>query len=115
MFFLFKRFFSNKKYGILPSDYIKQGWNKNHSAIDEHGRSVGSNSPDAVSWCLLGAMTKAFPNYNNAYNTYKDAMNLKLFFREGWYMDIITWNDKQDSKNAVIAICLEVETELGLR
>jgi hypothetical protein len=41
-------------------ELIKQGWTQGHTAIDILGDWVNPMSPDAVKWCSVGAIERAY-------------------------------------------------------
>ena len=43
----------------LAQERIQQGWSQFHAAVDCNGTPVFIGSEDAVSWCIMGAMTQA--------------------------------------------------------
>ena len=44
-----------------PSDYVRKGWCQGSIARDAQGKSCLETSPDAVQWCLYGAVSAAYP------------------------------------------------------
>jgi hypothetical protein len=43
----------------LAADYIDRGWTQGALARRKNGARADPNSPDAVSWCALGAIQRA--------------------------------------------------------
>lgn len=42
-----------------------ENWTTDENARDSEGRPVNSNDPNAVSFCLLGALGKCYPGIND--------------------------------------------------
>jgi len=40
---------------IKARSFVERGWHKGCNALDSNRRSVYPNSPEAVSWCVIGA------------------------------------------------------------
>lgn len=55
----------------LARDYIRRGWTQNTGARDDEGSSVLVTDPDAVSWCMLGALDVACRMTDNSYEDLK--------------------------------------------
>jgi hypothetical protein len=39
---------------------LQMGWNKYTDAVTSDGRTIHATSPEACSWCLLGALLKVY-------------------------------------------------------
>ena len=118
MFSLFNRFFGGKNSipKLLPSDYIAKGWTQRDIARDVYGQSVGVSNPEAISWCIIGAMSIALVRDNNNYTTYRDEVALVLL-EKGYQptLELSTWNDGSErTQEEVYDLCKAVEFRLGL-
>lgn len=83
-----------KAYQLLEKP---EAWTKGAAARDRDGRSVDFNHPDAICWCVTGAIEKCYPcNISN-----RDARNrLKAAVRAvDW---IHKWNDAQTTTHSQV-------------
>ncbi len=95
---------------MLPSEYIRQGWCQGAMARDVHGEDVPDHSPNAVSYCVIGAIRQWGRVIDGTYVGYLSRL-MKITQQE----DIPGWNDaKGRDKEDVIASLEMVEEELGL-
>jgi hypothetical protein len=80
---------------MKPSEVIKQyGWCKGHFALDNKGLPVGPVNKNAASFCLLGAIQRAYANADlNKID--KVITNLKNASKElyGNTHSLVHWND----------------------
>ena len=51
-----------KELKILPSSYLKQGWNPNHLASDKSGQETSVKSRDTCQYSLWGSVVASFTN-----------------------------------------------------
>jgi hypothetical protein len=51
----------------LAADYIDQGWTKGVSARTKDGKVTFASSDSAVSWCAIGAISRAANEINPEY------------------------------------------------
>lgn len=49
-------------------------WCRGAEARDIHGTPVSPQSPEAVQWCLLGAINKCYGSYTNDYDKIFDRL-----------------------------------------
>jgi hypothetical protein len=90
---------------MKPSDYIRKGWTQGAFARNAAGDAIGSYSPNAVYWCLYGALCAAYPDdaeWIKAYNKVRLEIQKKSLF------DIpISWNDSEQRIQAEVILLLE--------
>lgn len=105
----------------LPSELLKAGWSRDHTAETADGRSVCSDDPAAVAWNISGAVTLALGAFNDPWHKYfKELAKLlqerNLDFGTGAERDALVylWNRRTSGQKEVIAIAEEVERRLGL-
>jgi hypothetical protein len=83
---------------MKPSDYIRRGWTQGTHARDADGKPVRADSPEAVAWCLTGALHAAYGTLpgvlESAWASVRDIIN----------GDMVDWNDyPRRTKAQVIA------------
>ena len=84
-----------------PSDYVRSGWTQGARARDIHGMTVLAVSPDAVSWCLTGALSAS------DLVTERDLFRMRRECR-GLVGDGLTdWNDDPGRTQAEVVELLE--------
>ena len=74
----------------------QNGWCKGSLAVNRVGRRVGALNPDAVRFCLLGAILRCYQGKNRA------GLLNKLEGAIGPYLG--HWNDHQRSAKPVVAL-----------
>jgi hypothetical protein len=96
---------------MKPSDYLKRGWCQLASARDADGTPCFPGDPDAVAWCLSGAIREAILAENLPWDSeYIDWVKAFVGGREPSY-----YNDKSERTQAeVVALAEEVERRMGL-
>jgi hypothetical protein len=93
---------------MKPSDYIKKGWTQGVLARNAAGTPVATYSPDAVSWCLSGAILAAYPDdwypvmWRNAY----DKVTLEVQKKSPLDFQV-SWNDSPQRIQAEVILLLE--------
>jgi hypothetical protein len=90
---------------MKPSDYIRKGWTQEAYARNKAGNSVGSHSPNAVSWCLYGALVAAYPDDAEWIKVYN-----KVLFqiqKKSPYDIPAAWNDRPGRTQAEVILLLE--------
>lgn len=73
--------------------YVEQGWCQGVYAQDENGHSVESQSPQAVRWCLYGAISKASEITVIDPDTF-NFLRINFPSIQGGYFSI--WNDEKE-------------------
>jgi hypothetical protein len=48
---------------VKAIDYIRKGWTQGSLAKDALGVIVDIDAPDAVKWCSIGAIYRAYPKF----------------------------------------------------
>ena len=43
-----------------PSQILEKGWTREHYAINKFGNEVDVNDPNAVAFCLIGAVSRSY-------------------------------------------------------
>ena len=84
-----------------PSYWVRQGWCGNAQARNERGDHVPAESPDAVRWCLLGAIEKAVGSGANGWAYEQEVRRLLGVTWLG------RWNDHSYRKQAEVIEVLE--------
>jgi hypothetical protein len=77
-----------KTYELLDSP---EKWTKEVLARDSKGNSTHPDSPEAVCWCVKGALRKCYPNYDDwrvAYDRLREAKN---------FGSIVSWQDDPET------------------
>lgn len=64
-------------------------WTKGAGARSINQQIVATNSPNAVCWCIFGALDRCYPNYNNWLRVYV-RINKELG------KDMMAWNDEPE-------------------
>ena len=78
---------------ILTSaiQYLDRGWTQGDDAIDEKGKPVPPRSPEACSWCAIGAISAAMGDYSkNEHRLARDAITHTMGLRA---YSLAEWND----------------------
>ncbi len=95
---------------MLPSEILERGWCQGMMAQDEWGLYVGITEDAAVSWCLVGAASKALDWFTPEMTAFLTKVN------ELVGGDATVFNDSPDRTQAeVVALAKFVEIKLGLR
>lgn len=87
-----------------------ENWTQEHQACDAQGNSVSELAPTAVSWCLLGAIKKLYPDSPSI----RDGIRTKIFMainspRLFGRIGITDWNDNPKRKHEeVLRLCKEL-------
>lgn len=77
--------------------YIEQGWTQKANARLAYGKEVNSLAPDAVSWCIGGAISRAM----RCDEDYQTRWAFSAFVPN---KDIVAWNDAPErTKEEVLA------------
>jgi hypothetical protein len=109
---------------IRAQERIQKGWCKRHLAVDGAGISVDFLSPEAVRWCVIGALWAANgSSVNGAKNGGKElgtvyALLTKTLVDEKdpvmLLSELSTWQDHPDRrKDEVLALFDQAIKELG--
>jgi hypothetical protein len=90
-------------------EIIERGWTKGAAARDCNGESCGVDSPDAVAWCLMGAMVLAETELKMSAHWHRELRNTLRV--ENLRMGLATFNDSCESKDEVIALIRKTRDE----
>lgn len=83
-----------------PSDYIKKGWCQGTNAKDSLGWFCVPSDPDAIGWCLSGAILAAYPN---------DPVKREKVCNQLPIVALVTWNDEPGRLQAeVVELLLSI-------
>jgi len=101
----------------LPSHYLELGWTREALARTASGRATAPSATNAVSWCFLGAVDKAFSSNGGIRELFREsARNLMSPNSHRINADIIHWNDSpSQTQEEVVAFARLVERKAGLR
>lgn len=95
----------------LAADYVSIGWCQRVFAHTSTGRATSSDSPDAVGWCILGALERA----TSGSDAKLHAEDVLAGLIPGDYLDL--WNDvPHRTQTEVIALlrkAARIEREKG--
>lgn len=86
---------------MKPSDYIRKGWCQHVLAKDSSDHTVEPYNPDAVMWCLAGAIIAAYP---------ESALRREAIYAQNEGLvrgDIVDWNDSPGRNQADVIQLLE--------
>ena len=75
----------------------RNNWTMGTLARDAHAQPVGATAPEAVRWCLLGALQNACFGGGRPLSVYQEAHQaMQAVLRESptQIIDLATWNDK---------------------
>lgn len=86
---------------MKPSDYIKRGWTQGAFARRKNGDKVLYNSPEAVRWCVRGAINAACPDRNRRIKV------RELLEKHIGTENILDWNDEPGRKKSEVIAALE--------
>jgi hypothetical protein len=92
--------------------YIKRGWCRTALALDAAGRMVSPRSPEACTWCLLGALERAkhdaersgvqlpLDTYRVAAGLLRDAIEARFPHQGGpmalsWFNDVVLQSQQE--------------------
>jgi hypothetical protein len=95
---------------------LAQGWTQGALARDAVGQEVEPDSPDAVCWCLIGAMQRGagptYPNYAALRDTLRQDLGIRREFEAlGEEVTLTRWNDTPGRTQAeVVALVRGQET-----
>ena len=72
--------------------YLDRGWTQGDDAIDEKGKPVPPRSPEACSWCAIGAISAAMgdPYLKGEHKMVRDAITDTMGLRA---YSLAEWND----------------------
>jgi hypothetical protein len=84
-----------------PSDYIRIGWCQGTLAKDAHGNACLETSPDAVQWCIYGAVYMAYANNPRQREKVLDRLPLPISLALG------KWNDDPQRTQAEVVGLLQ--------
>ena len=88
------------------SELLTRGWCQGTYARDLRGQEVLLDSDEAVSWCFVGAMRRAFLGNNNDDSKWRAFYKLAAD-RVG---SVLGWNDKEGrTQDQAITLACEVE------
>lgn len=88
---------------LRAAELVGRGWCQGTYALDAEGRQVDPTQPEAVAWCVAGAMIRAAfelaPNIADAQSLYSEAYARFI----GQAGSVATWNDRRGrTKDEVI-------------
>jgi hypothetical protein len=96
---------------IKVKEKLANGWTSGAMARDASGKEVSSMAPEAVSWCLVGAMCRVFTEegvfskeYYKARELIVERMRQRIGLRGN---NLMLFNDKY-GKEAVLSVLDEV-------
>jgi len=93
---------------MKPSEVLQKGWTTNLIARDKNGHCISAHSPDATSWCFIGAAQKVL-------SPGEFIQFINLARAETGYMALSEWNDWVcRSQQEAIEIAKRVEAKMGL-
>ncbi len=94
-----EEFIDFEVYDALNAIYekIQQGWAQKKMALNNKSDAVSARSPDAVSWCLVGAA--CVTTYDKPEMLEKVFKRLKYMSR---YENLSAWNDSRRAKEDVL-------------
>ena len=81
-------------------------WTQQHYATDKRGRSCSSFDPEAVCYCLLGALNKCYVN-DAEYDDAKRLLQKTIEKKYGLIFSIAKWNDNPERKFKEVKEILE--------
>ena len=89
---------------------LRQGWTKGTIARDSRGDALDCDDPNAVSWCLIGSINRAYydltgrrPNYTGPYREFWERIEAGLLHRYG-HKDLVEANDAQTTVSPLLAL-----------
>lgn len=95
---------------MRPSDYVKKGWTKGFLARNSNGMSRSPNDPDAICWCMIGAICKATTNDAEVNKFLKCTYN--VLKKRGIRSPVDAYNDTVGrTRDEVLSVLEEAEKE----
>jgi hypothetical protein len=85
----------------------KSRWTQGALARDRVGRECTPESPDAESFCIVGALCRVYLD-DAAINEAIDSVNLVITPMSGYGDEIEEWNDDPDRTFAEVRLVLEI-------
>lgn len=102
----------------LPSELLKAGWSRNHTAETADGHSTCLDDPAAVAWNISGALCQALGVFSDQWQQYFKELAKLLQERhpdsdlEGDAL-VYRWNRSASGQEEVVAVAEEVERRLS--
>lgn len=87
---------------MKPSQYISKGWCQGKSSVDSSGRFCLPDDSIAARWCLVGALTAAYPDRNRERVAAVDKLIAKLDT-----LQFARWNDEPKRTQAEVVALLQ--------
>ena len=88
--------------------YLQRGWCQGAVARDVAGEEVPAGSPEAVAWCLTGALQRAYGFYNLTDKLAESLAKVEARLR-GVGGSASEWNDAPDrTQGEVVALLWEL-------
>lgn len=95
---------------MKPSDYIKKGWTQGSLARNSKGMLRSPDDPDAICWCMIGAICKVTTNNAEVMRFLQCTHN--ALKKRGIPSAIAAYNDTVGrTKEEVIEVLEEAEKE----
>ena len=99
-----------KMYELLEKP---ENWTQRANARDANGRDISSYHPDAVCWCLFGAVNKCYgitPERQNVEVKLIHSLQVAPTQERRGYGSYIVWNDaKERTHQEVLDLCRELD------
>ena len=104
---------------LLPSELLRVGWSRDHTAETADGRSVCTDDPGAVAWSLSGAVNQSLSVFSDPWQRYYKELGSLLASRVTTELRgdalVYMWNRRiATGQAAAVALAEEVERRLGL-
>lgn len=87
---------------MKPSEFVAKGWCQKVFAKSRDGWSTHADSPDAIKWCLVGALTAAYPEANEE----RSLLTYKLIDKLNG-LGFAAWNDDPKRTQAEVVALLQ--------
>lgn len=97
---------------LLACKYIERGWTRQAPARNKTGQPVSPYSPEAVSFCLHGALTRAAIDQGANAVVEKNVKNLvEILIRRTYDMSMFRFNDRLAQGKADVIKVLQTVLE----
>jgi hypothetical protein len=89
-----------------PSEIVAKGWCQGKSAANKHGRVCSVWNKNATNFCLLGAISKAYPDQKLERTNIYQYLGNKLKVNNQ-LISLVTWNDTSGRTQAEVVAVLQ--------